>query len=775
MLAREQACRFLRMRVLLFALAAWPLAVSAAQTDRAADAHRIARLIQQLGHKEFARREAAGRELMAIGEAALPALKEAGESDDPEVALRARRTYQALVHPDAQTQKKLREEAKRALEAGDYEGMERVCRRLALASNASLEDRLLRGHACFLKGDWREAVTAYEKALATLDDRSRRAELLALIAKIQRGMLGDAAAAIATLETLMDHALLRLSTGDLLRHREQVLGGRGERPALSDRRALLEPLRAMRERARAQEQAGKLADAVETLSRVALLRVTHGVRDLPDDVAWLGRLVQELPAGTPPPLAGVLTVLTPQRPSVSFALGDVRALARTHGFALVGPSNPNWVYFAVGPAPGLEFRSVTLRLDGPKVAFPLYCSVVAAGKDGAPGFLTNAQGRHALPPGTGIFRVSFAPKSPRAKGQRLHLAAQFRPRAARAADDGPWSGASTRRQVERQRPKSPFVWHETQLRHFTNYEASLLASHAHLARLPDGRWLLAYGTGPRRERRIMTSTSRDLIHWEPPRRLPMTELFHGDAPALLASEDGTVWLAYLCDPLRVGAAGLAQAWLTSTRDGRAWSPPRPILGASVDSWLAPHPVQMLRAPDGRYWAFHGRSAGRGASLADIRRLEKLRMPWAGEFLHRDPFFAIDGTGRFHVVFSDFRRGGLMHSHSADGRTWGKPVLLVPRERGQDLRRSQLLLRGDRVALIYRGGRSHIEWLRRGRLGPDGLKLGEPQAITHVLARLNGMRVHVTPEGEVLALAGRDRVWLLRAKLAEILGLGTGAF
>jgi hypothetical protein len=55
-----------------------------------AEAERIAALVRQLGDEDFARREAASRELARVGEPALAALRQAtAVSDDPEVRLRA--------------------------------------------------------------------------------------------------------------------------------------------------------------------------------------------------------------------------------------------------------------------------------------------------------------------------------------------------------------------------------------------------------------------------------------------------------------------------------------------------------------------------------------------------------------------------------------------------------------------------------------------------------------------------------------------------------------
>jgi uncharacterized protein (TIGR03067 family) len=58
---------------------------------------RIAALIRQLGHKEFAQREAATRELDAIGAPALNALKTAAASGDAEVRVRAESIVRAVA------------------------------------------------------------------------------------------------------------------------------------------------------------------------------------------------------------------------------------------------------------------------------------------------------------------------------------------------------------------------------------------------------------------------------------------------------------------------------------------------------------------------------------------------------------------------------------------------------------------------------------------------------------------------------------------------------
>ena len=67
------------------------------EPDMDVSAERVAGLIKQLGDKRFARREAAGKELVAIGEPALDALRKASTSQDPEVRTRIERTIGSIT------------------------------------------------------------------------------------------------------------------------------------------------------------------------------------------------------------------------------------------------------------------------------------------------------------------------------------------------------------------------------------------------------------------------------------------------------------------------------------------------------------------------------------------------------------------------------------------------------------------------------------------------------------------------------------------------------
>jgi WD40 repeat protein len=60
------------------------------------DKNRIARLINQLGDEKFAKREAASKELAAMGKEALRALRQAAAGDDLEIRKRAERAIEAI-------------------------------------------------------------------------------------------------------------------------------------------------------------------------------------------------------------------------------------------------------------------------------------------------------------------------------------------------------------------------------------------------------------------------------------------------------------------------------------------------------------------------------------------------------------------------------------------------------------------------------------------------------------------------------------------------------
>jgi hypothetical protein len=83
--------------VLTISPGALPAADPPAADRRLAD--RVTRLVKQLGDEAFDRRQAAEKQLIALGPGILPILDKLGASRDPEVAVRIRRVRRALADP----------------------------------------------------------------------------------------------------------------------------------------------------------------------------------------------------------------------------------------------------------------------------------------------------------------------------------------------------------------------------------------------------------------------------------------------------------------------------------------------------------------------------------------------------------------------------------------------------------------------------------------------------------------------------------------------------
>src|SRR5260370_1158000 len=84
-------CRCLLMTLLMIALGLGALATLPSTAAEKADAERIAKLIEQLGSKNFTEREKAMKALDEVGAPALEALRKAAKSNDPEISSRAKK------------------------------------------------------------------------------------------------------------------------------------------------------------------------------------------------------------------------------------------------------------------------------------------------------------------------------------------------------------------------------------------------------------------------------------------------------------------------------------------------------------------------------------------------------------------------------------------------------------------------------------------------------------------------------------------------------------
>jgi len=312
---------------------------------------------------------------------------------------------------------------------------------------------------------------------------------------------------------------------------------------------------------------------------------------------------------------------------------------------------------------------------------------------------------------------------------------------------------------------SPFRWTLTDLRGFAEHPPS----RASLVRLPDGRWLAAYGS---RDSKVLLSTSADGAKWEKPWPLPHGSIGDRVEPTLHLDSKGTLWLAYFDNRLAWPTASTSgyQLWLASSRDGREWSRPRPVLvarqGARAAFWrefgsAVAWPcgaAQLLEGPDGRHWLFWRGYLACAETPETLRELRPIPFEGGAQPDVRSTHVAIDPAGRLHMVLHTGGEG-ICYSASADGRQWSAPQALGIEARGVQLSGAQLILDGAHAALLY--GTSHGAWLCRGAVEPAP-KFAPPVKISNHVIPLCGSRACITRDGQVALLVGKDSAWLLRA-------------
>jgi HEAT repeat protein len=90
-----------RWLTLIVAMAVIPTAIRADEPGSEARDKESRRLVEQLGSERFGDREEASQQLAKLGKAALPSLKEATKSPDPEVRRRAQQLVEQIEPPPA--------------------------------------------------------------------------------------------------------------------------------------------------------------------------------------------------------------------------------------------------------------------------------------------------------------------------------------------------------------------------------------------------------------------------------------------------------------------------------------------------------------------------------------------------------------------------------------------------------------------------------------------------------------------------------------------------
>jgi len=309
---------------------------------------------------------------------------------------------------------------------------------------------------------------------------------------------------------------------------------------------------------------------------------------------------------------------------------------------------------------------------------------------------------------------------------------------------------------------SPFGARHTNLRGVGN-TSWWMACTAGLAQLPDGRWLLA-GSG--RDEKIRLFESKDLLDWSPARSFSLNSVFRNHAARLFVDEKGVIWLAWFSDRLQVDTASWHsryRLWLAHSRDGRKWSPPRPIaMNASGSDW-PPDPVSILQGSKGEVWMYWRHLAAKAESLGGISELKAINMPGSSPRM-RNTHVAVDPAGSRHMLFD--RQLTIAYSRSDDGRTWTQPVTLIPKPRGGRAWRGQIVFDKSRACVIYEDSRgAQLCRLTMG-LKPG---LGVTVKIAGRHTPLNAMRLCRTRDGRAVLLAGAESVFLLEARTRELVG------
>ena len=778
----------------------------------------------------------------------------------------AARVFNLLTCMDPPARREeVRHAGRTAFEAADFETMARRYARLAVLSDASVDDCLWNGHARQLAGRWASAVTAYQLALARIDELlsnppprparvgrvgkgvgpvpvegtapgwsarekqsllEQRVLLILRIGCLQRDECGDADAAAATFAAAADHIpLLNRPTeqvvADYAARLRDTLAGR--RPPIV--RVSYYALQAMSEVAACKEKMRQFADALSAWDRAySAAMLCRGSGDL-KAVAAMARLVQKLRPDEPVPPLHWLVPLTPAAPAATLKMTDPNSLARS----CKPSSNPKTPHhnFAFVPPAGKEFARVRVVCDLEQLRVryggPLACSACVGGESvhlGSFRWRKKKPGREKLertfdvPAGAEMLRVTGGSWHGNFIVHEVTAAATFRPRA--KAVPAAKRPASARPQAWIQQELLPrggkatrngkaissndiactlkpgrytFTYeHPDRRRRFraaldlrpgeryglcVNLDSPFRAAmtnlgpmgymppaYANLAKLPDGRWMVAYC----RDFKIMLATSKDLLRWDGPWPLPLNSIFRNSAPSLLVAADGTIHLAYFSKRLDLNTESSAgfRLWLTRSADGKRWSPPRPVFGLG-EAQYQNAPAQMLRAADGRVWVFWSKFAARAADPAGIRRLEPLEIALPPRTSMSETRAYVEPGGRMHLAFTSGR--SIYYSSSADGRRWRDPVELLTLEQHGGGSHPQVICRGGDIALLYETNKG--AWLRTGRLGGRP-QLGEPIKITNHVRPLDGARAHVTPRGEVLLLTGRTAPWLLQTTLKELL-------
>jgi beta-lactamase regulating signal transducer with metallopeptidase domain/tetratricopeptide (TPR) repeat protein len=259
-------------------------------------------------------------------------------------------------------------------------------------------------------------------------------------------------------------------------------------------------------------------------------------------------------------------------------------------------------------------------------------------------------------------------------------------------------------------------------------------SRASLAKLPDGRWIMAFTGGDEFQSRIYLSTSVDGKTWDAPWEFSHNNIFPTRCPSLVVDDDGLLWM--LCSSKRLDlkrfSSGEYRLWLCSSRDGRAWSGLRPIKRSFHNSGQYQQTAHMTRDRRGKFWVVAAMEIGSADSPAKLRELQPLKLAEVdGKRVVSDMHVSFDETNRCHLTFS---ADGIFHTSSQNMRDWAAAEKLAGKPNAS-IKYPQSLTDGKHIVAIYETGRGG--WLRSGTIEANRVAWSDP---VHIGMRLGGSLV-----------------------------------
>jgi lysophospholipase L1-like esterase len=208
-------------------------------------------------------------------------------------------------------------------------------------------------------------------------------------------------------------------------------------------------------------------------------------------------------------------------------------------------------------------------------------------------------------------------------------------------------------------------------------------------------------------------TGRD---WTEPEEIPQGGITKAKAPALAASPDGTMWLAW------VGFDGTDDEIFASHRDGSNWLPPQQVSADDGESSLYDRQPQLAVGPDGKPWVvWTGHQSGPDD---EIYASHWTGTEWAEEQMisHNDdaldgsPSLALDAQGQPWVAWEG-RATGIDHFHvqiltskwEEDSSTWTDEEAVSPAV-------TTNLFESFPSLSLSKQGELHLSWVATGATG-----------------------------------------------------------